>query len=163
MSARILREPLRCFRIGDPEGRFPIYSGEGAALVEGRWHEKGQEVIDASEHYGTAMLEKLAHYNGLLPPNQHFIEILVPAGTSYEEVTKDSLPRWANSDGADARAFGSRWLWEERSALLIVPSVVSREELNVLINPTHPDAREIRAGREKPVWWDGRLFQSPSS
>jgi RES domain-containing protein len=141
---------MRCFRIGDPEGRFPIYSGEGAALVEGRWHEKRQEVIYASQNYATAMLEKLAHYNGLLPPNQHFIEIVVPAGTPYGEVTKDSLSDWDRPDGIVARAFGSQWLRERRSAILLVPSYVAREELNVLINPNHPDAGAIRQGRESP-------------
>jgi RES domain-containing protein len=152
---------MRCFRIGDPEGRFRIYSGEGAALVEGRWHEKGQEVIYASENYGTAMLERLAHYNGLLPSNQHFLEIIIPSGTSYEEVTKDSLNGWDRSDGSVARAFGSEWLNEMRSAVLLVPSFVAREELNVLINPRHFDASRIMPGREKPVWWDARLFLRP--
>lgn len=158
MAARTLAEPLRAFRIGDPEGRFPIYSGEGAALTEGRWHEKGQEVIYASLHYGTAMLEKLAHYNGLLPPNQHFVEIEVPAGTSYEVVTKDSLPGWDRPDGRAARTFGSAWLRDRRSAILIVPSYVSREESNLLINPHHPEAKSIRPGLERPVRWDARLF-----
>ena len=158
MRPRILKEPMRCFRIGDPEGRFPIYSGEGAALAEGRWHERGQEVIYTSEHYGTAMLEKLAHYNGVLPPNQHFVTIEIPGGTSYEEVTKDSLPGWDDRDGRVSRPFGARWLRQRRSAILIVPSYVSREELNLLINPAHPDARSIRPGREKPVRWDARLF-----
>lgn len=50
MAARELAEPLTVWRIGDPEGRFPIYSGEGAALSEGRWHSKGQDVIYTSEH-----------------------------------------------------------------------------------------------------------------
>ena len=127
-------------------------------MAEGRWHEKGQEVIYASEHYSTAMLEKLAHYNGLLPANQHFIEIEIPVGTSYEEVTKDSLPDWHLTDSPVARAFGSGWIRDLRSAILIVPSCVAREELNVLINPHHPEARAIRVGREKPVWWDARLF-----
>jgi RES domain-containing protein len=149
---------MRVFRIGDPDGRYPIYSGEGAALTEGRWHEKGQEVIYAAEHYATAMLEKLAHYNGLLPPNQHFIEIELPVGTSYEEVTKDSLPDWSHPDGQAARAFGSDWIEEQRSAILIVPSYVAREDSNVLINPRHPDAEAIRPGRERPVFWDARLF-----
>ena len=160
MSHRTLAEPLRVFRIGDPAGRHPIYSGEGAAAAEGRWHEKGQEVIYASEHYSTAMLEKLVHYNGLLPANQHFIEIELPVGTSYEEVTKDSLPDWHRSDGRAARAFGSDWIRSGRSAILIVPSRVAREERNVLINPHHPDAKAIRVGREKPVWWDARLFRA---
>lgn len=158
MSPRTLPEPLRIFRIGDPDGDYPIYSGEGAALTEGRWHDKGQEVIYTSAHYSTAMLEKLAHYNGLLPSNQHFMEIEIPAGTSYEEVTKDSLPEWHHADGNAARACGSGWLGEKRSAILVVPSVVAREESNVLINPQHPDAKAIRPGRERPVRWDARLF-----
>jgi len=59
MAVRTLPEPMRVFRIGDPKGKYPIYSGEGAAVTEGRWHNKGQEVIYASANYSTAMLEKL--------------------------------------------------------------------------------------------------------
>ena len=47
---------------------------------------------------------------------------------------------------------------ECRSAILIVPSVVAPEEVNVLINPAHPGAAAIKVGREKPVRWDTRLF-----
>ena len=158
---RVLGEPMRAFRIGDPAGKYPIYSGEGAAEVEGRWHSRGQEVIYASLSYATAMLEKLAHYNGVLPSNQHFIEIRIPAGTSYEQCTKDSLPDWDAPDGAQARAFGSRWIEETRSAILLVPSYVAREERNVLINPRHKHAARIRPSLEKPVWWDRRLFGRP--
>jgi len=158
MPARLLPELMRVFRIGDPKGRYPIYSGEGAAATEGRWHSKGQEVIYTSANYATAMLEKLAHYNGMLPRDQHFIEIEIPAGTSYEQVTKDSLPEWSLKDSPQARAYGSTWLEEKRTAILIVPSYVAREENNVLINPQHAQAAKIRPSLEKPVWWDSRLF-----
>ena len=156
MAARALPEPLHVFRIGDPAGRFPIYSGDGAALQEGRWHRKGQDVIYASGSYSTAMLEKLVSFNGTLPPNQHFIEIIIPARTSYEIVSKDSLPSWTNA--GKARVFGAKWFQDKRSAILIVPSFVAREETNVLINSHHADAKGIRPGLEKPVWWDARLF-----
>ena len=159
MPVRRLTEPMRAFRIGDPKGKYPIYSGEGASLSEARWHDKGQEIIYASEHYSTAMLEKLAHYNGVLPPNQHFVKIEIPVGTSYEVVTKDSLPDWHLPDSIPARTFGSAWLNEVRAAILIVPSYVAREENNILINPRHPDAKAIRLGLETPVWWDARLFE----
>lgn len=159
MSVRTLPQPLRAFRIGDPEGAYPIYSGEGAAKTEGRWHSKGQEVIYASIHYSTALLEKLAHYNGILPPNQHFIEIDMPAGTSYEVVTKDSLPEWHLSVSPQARTHGSKWLKENRTAILLVPSYVAREEENVLINPHHRGAAKITHSLEKPVCWDLRLFE----
>lgn len=159
MAVRTLSEPRVVWRIGDPDGRFPIYSEEGARRHEGRWHAKGQDVIYTSEHYGTAMLEKLVHYNGILPPNQHFIEIRIPAGTSYEVVTKDSLDGWDRPDGSESREFGRKWIDEKRSAILIVPSVVSREEHNVLINPNHADSARIKVGPEKPVRWDARLFE----
>ena len=158
MTARKLSEQLVVWRIGDPDGRFPIYSEEGAKLNEGRWHAKGQGMIYSSEHYSTAMLEKLAHYNGVLPPNQHFIEIQIPSGLSYEVVTKDSLKGWDNADGAVSRDFGWKWIDENLSAILFVPSVVSREENNVLINPNHKDTSDIQIGYEKPVCWDARLF-----
>jgi RES domain-containing protein len=155
-NPRMLHEPVTAFRIGDPKGRFPIYSGEGAARVEGRWHERGQEVIYASRHYSTAMLEKLCHFNSVLPENQHYIEITIPIGTSYETITKDSLPDWIHE--SKARAAGSAWFRQQRSAILIVPSFVARMEENILINNTHPDAKAIRHGIEYPVWWDKRLY-----
>jgi len=158
MAVRKLTEPLTVWRIGDPEGRFPIYSGEGSTLGEGRWHRKGQDLIYTSEHYGTAMLEKLVHYNGVLPPNQHYLKINIPAGVSYEVLTKDSLSGWDDLNGSVSREFGAAWFDESRSALLIVPSVVSREEQNVLINPNHAESMRIRPGRERPVRWDNRLF-----
>jgi len=154
---RTLTEPMQVYRIGDPQGVYPIYSGEGASRVEGRWHERGQEVIYTSRHYSTALLEKLAHFNGVLPSNQHYIEIEIPKGVSYEIVTKDSVPGWLEM--AKARAVGSKWFREKRSAILIVPSVVARIEENVIINCTHPDASRIRPGLEHPVTWDMRLFQ----
>jgi RES domain-containing protein len=104
------------------------------------------------------MLEKLVHYNGVLPPNQHFITIEIPAGLSYEVVTKDSLPRWDDGDGAVSREFGAAWFTETRTAFLIVPSFVSREECNVLINPNHAASARIQPGRKRPVRWDQRLF-----
>ena len=158
MTSRRLTETRVVWRIGDPDGRFPIYSAQGARRTEGRWHRKGQEVIYTSEHYGTALLEKLAHYNGILPPNQHFIEIEIPSGVRYEVVTKDSLPGWDRPNGAESREFGRKWIEESRSAILFVPSIVSREENNMLINPNHEDSSRIQCGLEKPVRWDERLF-----
>jgi RES domain-containing protein len=39
-----------------------------------------------------------------------------------------------------------------------VPSVVTRRECNVLINPAHPDFQQIVATDPVPVEWDRRLF-----
>jgi RES domain-containing protein len=41
-------------------------------------------MIYASEHFSTALLEKLVHGSGRLPPNQHYVEITIPPGVTYE-------------------------------------------------------------------------------
>ncbi|PPD31308.1 MAG: hypothetical protein CTY20_00785 [Hyphomicrobium sp.] len=155
---RTLAQPLKGYRIGDPAGEFPIFSGEGAKKVAARWHQKGQEVIYAADHLSLAMLEKLVHHSGRLPRGQHYIEITIPAGTSYEVVTADSLPRWYEASCATSRPFGTQWLEEKRTAILIVPSVVVRLERNILINPLHADFKAITPGLETPITWDDRLF-----
>lgn len=157
-SPRRLPDRLTVWRIGDPAGRHPVFSAEGARLVQGRWHASGDRVIYAAEHYSTAMLEKLVHWNGSLPPNQHFIEIAIPAGTSYEVLNPDHLPGWHHASGEASRQFGHRWQAEKRSAVLLVPSVVARMERNAILNADHPDFPAIKPGLETPVWWDGRLF-----
>lgn len=135
-----------------------MWSPEGARRTSGRWHEAGDAVISAAEHSSTALLEKLAHWNGTLPPNQHFIEVTIPAGTRYEVVTADILPDWFTTSGTAARRFGHQWYEENRSAILLVPSVVARVERTVVINSRHADFNRLTAGLETPVWWDRRLF-----
>ena len=149
---------MRVYRIGDPAGQFPVWSAEGTRRTSGRWHEAGAEVIYASENYSTAMLETLAHWNGALPPNQHFIEITIPKAVSYEVVTADVVPGWFTQSAQAARRYGRRWYTDNRSAILIVPSVVARMERNIVINRRHPEFEDLAVGLETPVWWDQRLF-----
>src|SRR5829696_9682772 len=132
-----LDRTLVCYRIGDLNGEFPIYDARGSALFPGRWNTRDTPVIYAAETYAAAMLEKLAGGNGRLPPNQHYVEIVIPAGVSYEVVTKDHLPGWDTADPSVSREFGAQWVREGRSAILLVPSYVARAERNVVINPGH--------------------------
>ena len=155
---RTLPAQLTAYRIGDPAGRFPAYSVDGALRVGGRWHERGDRVIYAAENYSTAMLESLANLGPERPPNQHYIEITIPAGVSYEVASTDHLRGWYRSAATSSKVFGHRWYAERRSAVLFVPSVVARVERNIVINATHDDFPRIKPGLETPVWWDERLF-----
>ena len=105
------------------------------------------------------MLEALVYWNGPPPGNQHFVEIRIPAGTSYDVVGPDVLPNWQLRDSPSARRFGHQWYAERRSCILIVPSVVARTERNVIINASHPEFPRLTPGPETPVWWDERLFR----
>ncbi|MYH15573.1 MAG: RES domain-containing protein [Gammaproteobacteria bacterium] len=158
MSPRTLPAPLRGFRIGDPDGWFSVWSAEGAKRVSGRWHEAGTEVIYASENYSTAMLQNLVNWKGALPPNQHFVEVTVPQGTSYEVVTAETLPGLFDPNQEAPRRHGRDWYAELRSAVLIVPSVVARMEDNLVFNSQHPEFEGVAVGLETPVWWEPRLF-----
>ena len=149
---------MRAYRIGDPKGRFPIWSTGGARQVSGRWHEAGAEVIYASQNYSTALLEALAHWNGILPSGQRYIEITIPRGASYEVVAEEAVPNWFDKAAEAARRFGRDWYAGNRSAILLVPSVVARMEQNVVINSRHPDFANFMVGPEKPVFWDERLL-----
>jgi RES domain-containing protein len=159
---RTLHRSLTAYRIGDASGEFPIFSAEGASRVQGRWHEVGDRVIYASEHYSTAMLETLVRWNTEMPEDQHFIRIAIPAGTSYEVASAEHLPNWHMADGNQARGFGHRWYVEQRSAALLVPSVVARLERNVVLNASHAEFSRIEHELEQRVWWDERLFGSGS-
>ena len=149
---------LFSFRIGDPHGAHPIYDSEGARLYPGRWNTPASPVIYTSEHYSTAMLEKLVHANGVLPPNQHYIRITIPNGVSYEIFQPAAHPGWDGKGELICKTFGNAWYEEKRTVLLLAPSIPARLERNILINPLHAEAAGITYELPEPVWWDERLY-----
>ncbi|CAJ2376592.1 MAG: RES domain-containing protein [Arenicellales bacterium IbO2] len=157
-QASRLTRPLIAYRFGDPADIYPTYSAQGAAKNPGRWNERGDAVIYASERYATAMLEKLAYLNGVTPPKQFFIKITIPSGVSFEAADAKKLKGWNNPDCVVAREFGHAWYAGKRSAVLFVPSVVAPVERNIVINAKHPDFPRIKPGRKTRVKWDERLF-----
>ena len=158
MSAQTLDRVLTVYRIGDPAGAYPIFDATGSKLWPGRWNTGTSPMIYASEHYSTAMLEKLVHGNGHMPPNQHWIEITIPPGVPYEMLSVAHNPGWEAEDCRVAKAYGEAWQKSMRSLLLIVPSVVARMDHNVLINDMHADIHKVTHSLHQPIWWDKRLF-----
>jgi RES domain-containing protein len=151
---------MKAFRIADR--RFPIFDGAGARLIGGRWNSPGHSVIYAAETFSGAMLELLAHANlNRLPHTQAFVEVAIPDRIVAEKVWIDDVPGWQDEDQTASRTFGDRWLTERRSAVLMVPSVVTRGiEHNVLLNPLHPEFAGISASEPQDVIWDKRLFHN---
>ncbi len=160
MTAQRLDRVLTAYRIGDPNGAHPIFDATGSKLYPGRWNTADSPMIYVAEHYSTAMLEKLVHGSGHLPPNQHFIAITIPDDIAYEMVDAAHLPGWDDPACAVSKAFGAAWQGSTRSLLLIVPSVVARMEHNFLLNPEHPEFPRVTHSLHRPVRWDSRLFTS---
>jgi RES domain-containing protein len=159
VSGQITDRVLTAYRIGDPDGEYPVFDATGSKIVPGRWNTPDAPMIYASENYSTTMLEKLVHGSGMLPPNQHFVTITVPNGLSYEAFPVHQYRKWADETPSESRAYGESWQKARRSLILIVPSVVARMERNFLVNPDHPDFRRIAVSMHEPVYWDNRLFR----
>jgi RES domain-containing protein len=151
------RGSWRVYRIADR--RHTLFDGQGAAIFGGRWNSPGRRVIYAAESYAGAMLEVLANANiGRMPKRHAWIEILIAGNVSVEQVDVSRVRRWDAPDQHTSRIFGDKWYDQQRSAVLIVPSTVTRVERNVVINEAHPEFVKLRATRPKPVIWDQRLF-----
>lgn len=150
---------MRAFRIADR--RFPVFDGTGARLVGGRWNSPGRSVIYAAETFSGAVLEILVHSNlGRLPQTHAVVEIAIPNTVSIETVDEKAVPGWDAEDQIASRAFGDKWLDERRTSVLFVPGAVTRgREHNVLLNPEHPEFKEITASGPQDVVWDERLFR----
>jgi RES domain-containing protein len=149
---------MRSFRIGD--SRFPLLDGTGARLHGGRWNSPGRSVIYAAETYAGAILELLVHANlNRLPRTQAVIAIEIPGELAVERLAARDLPGWDAPNQAVSRDFGDRWLAEARSAILVVPSLVTQgRENNILLNPAHAEFARIRHTPPELVVWDERLF-----
>jgi RES domain-containing protein len=156
MASR-LSGPLRAFRIAD--SRHIIFDGSGAMLHGARWNSAGRRVIYAAESYAGALLEILVHASGSVPRSQGYVEIQIPAGLSIEEISQDDVPQWHSPSFARAQAFGDQWYDERRTPVLMVPSLVTVVERNILINQEHPDFDRIKASQPMPVRWDARLWR----
>ncbi len=164
--AQISAAIIRCFRIGDPRGAFPIFDATGSTINPGRWNTSACPMIYTSRHYSTSVLEKLVHGSGMMPPNQHYIEITIPHGISYEVFAANapSSRGWDDAKPHVSQRYGDDWQKSRRALLLIAPSVVARLDENIIINPEHSEFQYIQSrgnvSLNQPVVWDSRLFDS---
>lgn len=140
-------------------------SGAGAKATGGRWNEPGLPVMYTAATRALACLETIVHLNAAgLPLNRYLVEIEIPDDCwTAAEIQTPAILRvgWdAEPAGRASIHFGSAWLRNRRSLLLIVPSVIVPEENNVLINPDHPDRVRITATKIRKWLYDSRLVRS---
>lgn len=108
------------------------------------------------------MLETLAHLgDDIHCRNRFLVAIDIPAKlwTERQTLSAQDLPQtWlAEPAGMDTVRLGDHWLTHANELLLLVPSVIVPEEFNLLINPGHKHARQIKARVVRPFIYDPRL------
>jgi RES domain-containing protein len=119
--------------------------------------------IYAGTSFALCLVELLVHVNRKSPPSAaRCVEAVAPDDVSRETFDPAAYPGWDDlHDVSVAQAFGRDWILSQRSALLFVPSIVTAgRDMNVVVNPSHPDAAGFSIGPETPVALDPRLFRT---
>ena len=126
----------------------------------GRWSTPPRAIINCASTYALSILEVVVHGNlGTVPPAMAFVQASIPDQVSRTIVDPASLPGWDAADLQVAQRFGNDWFDSAASAVLVVPSVLSPFEQNVLINHRHPDFNAIKAVAKGRVAVDSRLLR----
>ena len=135
--------------------------GEGARLYGARWTPRGTPAVYAASHLSLAALEYLVHIDAEDAPDDLVaLRMSVPDDVTELAFTPATLPAdWRQTPSPpQCQAIGDEWARRGEELLFRVPSVLVPEESNVLVNPMHPDAVEIRLIGSRPFSYDVRLL-----
>jgi RES domain-containing protein len=126
---------------------YASLDGTGGLYVSGRWHTKGHPIVYCSEDPSTALLETLVHMeidSEDRPETFQVLKIESSQEVSIEQIDTTQLGSDWRSNLTSTRSLGNEWLQSGRSLLLEVPSVIVPERRNYLINPAHPEMKNLR-------------------
>lgn len=156
---------VRLWRIATitPQYAADDMSGGGAKATGGRWNKAGVAVLYTASNRSLACLETLVHLvAGGLPLNRILVRFDVPddvwqAATTFDANDAGNVGWDVEPAGMVSINAGTDWVNSGASALLIVPSAIVPEEMNVLINPAHADTAKITATMVRRWTYDPRL------
>lgn len=139
-----------------------VLSGKGAAIFGERWNSKGVEIIYTAENRSLAMAEVAVHFSlSNLPSSYNMLTIHIPDTLKMMKISVENLPSdWNLFPHSKSTQFiGDDFVQENKFALLKVPSVVTKGDYNILINPLHKDFKKIKIIEAEPFIFDRRLFK----
>ena len=135
------------------------FSGEGARKYGARWSPVGVTVVYCSDSRSLAALELIVNaLKGTKLVGAPWAELTAEIPESLNARPSRVPDNWREHPHPRAtQDFGAKWVREQRTAVLRVPSVVVLGEFNYLLNPTHPDFAKITLGQPAPFAFDTRL------
>jgi len=149
---------VRLFRIAQPKFNDP-FNAEGSRIHGGRWNPKGTGILYYASTVSLAALEKRVHTPaaalGIL---WHLIEVDVPDALITTQPVAGLPANWRDHPPpGNVQNIGKQWVQSGVSLGLKVPSVVIPTEMNILLNPTHPDIGSAHAFPPVEFRFDERL------
>ena len=136
------------------------FTGEGPWRYGGRWNSPGVHVIYVSEHQSTAAFEVFANRVPFILEEKYRAYHLEWPDSLTEIFPIKKLPgNWrVTPPPAETMEIGDRWVQERHSAVLALPSAISPNDTNFLLNPEHPDFKRIRIHPPINFDFDPRLL-----
>ena len=139
-----------------------VLSGKGAAIKGARWNSIGVELIYTAMNRSLAMAEVAVHFTlATLPDDYMMITIDIPDEIEIKEIAETALPlNWkAFPHPSSTQMFGDDFVAENKYCLLKIPSVVTKGDFNLLINPHHKDFDRISIAEIVKFPFDRRIFK----
>jgi len=136
-------------------------SGRGAAINGARWNSKGIEMIYTASNRSLAMAEVAVSLNIAATRLSFCMKtIYIPQSTTIQNINLSELPvNWnAIPSIEDTKKIGDAFALETKYLALKVPSVVTQGDWNYLINPYHPDFKQVQLLEVHEFPFDRRLF-----
>ena len=151
---------IRLYRLVKQKYARQALAGRGGLEADGRWHTAGRPIVYLANSEALAVLEVRVHLGSVVPADHYVLLTIGLPAKAMQVLPRKRWPRrWdAVPFVAATQPLGDRWLLEARSAALRVPSVLSGSDFNVLLNPSHADARPARIVGRARYEFDARLF-----
>ncbi|WP_183575738.1 RES family NAD+ phosphorylase [Mucilaginibacter sp. X5P1] len=134
-----------------------IASGRAA-----RWNPNEVEMIYTASSRSLACLENVVHRNQVgLSQLFSILTIECPDHIKIKTIALNDLPEnWTDfGQMILTQGIGEKWIRENETAILQVPSSIVHEEVNYLINPNHRDFASIKLIKAHPFVFDDRIKQ----
>jgi RES domain-containing protein len=151
---------MHTYRIGQTKYAYNR-SGSG---VDARWNLRGQYVIYTGGTLALSCLEKLAHTPGasLYAGDFSVTTFYIPKELEISEIGVEELlklnPDWGKAINYPVtQKLGSKWIQENITAVLKVPSAIIELEYNYLFNPAHPNFESINIAAVSKFNFDSQL------
>lgn len=143
--------------------KYPIeLSPKGASLCGGRWNSKGTEIVYTAQSRALAMAEVAVHLSlAALPDDYVMLTVEIPDSILIDSVNEIKLSKDWNvfPHSFSTQIVGDQFIQQNTAAVLKVPSAVVKGDFNFLLNPFHPDFKNITIINQEDFPFDKRIFK----
>lgn len=130
------------------------FNGNGASKYGGRWNSKNTKMVYCASSISLAVLEILVHADSDLMPPLNLFSVDIPDDLIVHNSFTGDL-----SKHADTKSHGDFWIKANSSLAITVPSIIVQQEINVLLNPDHPNFKKITPESHGKFSLDQRLLK----